>query len=91
MKRLILIAVATLGLAGAAEAQDAQTYQCQKGGDTRVVTVERSGEGCRVTYKKGAAEAKELWRYKAHPETCQVQAQSFVKKLQGMGFTCTPG
>jgi len=92
VKRIMAIAIAVLGLAGAAQAQEAKSYQCQKGSDTRSVAVESSAEGCRVTYKKGAsAEAKELWRYKAHPEMCQSQAQSFVKKLQAMGLTCSPG
>ncbi|HVM79543.1 MAG TPA: hypothetical protein VMU06_11015 [Stellaceae bacterium] len=92
MFRLMAIAIAVLGITGAAQAQQAQSYQCQKGSDTRSVTVERSADGCRVLYKKGASgEAKEIYRYKAHPETCQTQAQSFVKKLQGMGLTCSPG
>jgi len=90
--RLIAIAVAALAISGAAEAQQAQSYQCQKGSDTRSVTVERSADACRVLYKKGAsAPAKEIYRYKAHPEMCQTQAQSFVKKLQGMGLACSPG
>jgi len=89
---LIAVAIATLALTGAAHAQDAKSYQCQKGSDTRSVSIENSGDGCRVLYKKSAAgDAKEIYRYKAHPEMCQSQAQAFVKKLQGMGLTCNAG
>jgi len=92
VKRLIVIAIATLGLAGAAQAQEAQSYKCQKGNDTRSVAIERSAEGCRVLYKKVASgDAKEIYRYKAHPEMCQSQAEAFVKKLQGMGLACAAG
>jgi len=92
VKRIMAIAIAALGLAGAAHAQETQSYQCQKGSDARSVSVERSSDGCRVLYKKGAsAEGKEIYRFKAHSEACQAQAQNFVKKLQGMGLTCTGG
>lgn len=94
MKRLCVIAIAVLGFAGAAHAQQAQSYRCQKGNDVRSVTVERSADGCRVLYKKAAnssAPAKELWRYKAHPETCQTQADQFVKKLEATGLSCSAG
>lgn len=94
MKRLCVVAIAVLGFAGAAHAQQAQSYQCQKGNDLRSVAVERSGEGCRVLYKKAAnsaAPGKELWRYKAHPEMCQTQAEQFVRKLEAMGLSCSAG
>ena len=92
MNILFAVAIATLAMAGAAQAQEVNSYQCQKGNDTRSVAIERSGDGCRVLYKKSAAgDAKEIYRYKAHPEMCQSQAQAFVKKLQGMGLACSAG
>ncbi len=92
MKRLLLSAVLTMGCLGAAYAQDNQAYQCQRDNDMRTLAVEYSSNGCSVMYKKVAASsepARELWHYQAHADQCQVQADQFIKKLEGFGLTCT--
>ena len=93
MKRLFIYAVAAVGCLGIAQAQEAKSYQCQKGTDTRSISVETGKAGCSVVYKKGGKSAgagRALWHYKAHPEMCQTQADQFMKKLEGMGLTCGP-
>ena len=95
MKRLVLSAIAVLGCLSAAHAQESQVYECRQGDDVRSVAVTYSGDGakdCSVLYKKAAASgepAKRLWHYQAHPEMCAGQAQQFLKKLEGLGLTCS--
>lgn len=94
MKRLLVAALAAATTVGVAYAEENQSYQCQREGDSRTVSVEYSTEGgatsCSVMYKKLPNEAaKELWHYQAHYDQCQVQAQQFLKKLEGFGLTCT--
>jgi hypothetical protein len=40
-------------------------------------------------YTKQSQPAKELWHYEAHADQCQVQAEQFLKKLEGFGLTCS--
>lgn len=92
MNRLLLSAALTLGCLGTAHAGDNQVYQCQRDQDVRTLAVEYKSDGCSVMYKKFAASsepAKELWHYQARADMCQVQADQFVKKLEGFGLTCT--
>ena len=95
MKRLIVAAVAAASTLGVAYAQENQSYQCQREGDQRSVAVEYSTDGtgaksCSVMYKKLPNEtAKELWHYQAHADMCEVQAQQFLKKLEGFGLACS--
>ena len=90
MKHLVLSAIVALGWLGVAYAQDNQLYECRHGDDVRHVTVGPSGaKGCSVQYQKSATSPqKELWHYEAHPESCAVQAQQFLEKLEGMGLAC---
>ena len=93
MKRLLVAAVAAVSTLSVAYAQENQSYQCQREGDSRSVSVEYSMDGgarsCSVMYKKFPNEpAKELWHYQAHSEQCAIQAQQFLKKLEGFGLTC---
>jgi hypothetical protein len=93
MKRLFIFAVAAFACVGIAQAQESKSYQCQKGSDTRSISVQSGKDGCSVVYKKGGKSAgggRALWHYKAHTEMCQTQADQFMKKLQGMGMTCGP-
>ena len=94
MKRLLILAVVTASTLGTAHAQDDKSYQCQKNGDVRTVTVQYSkdgaGPGCSVLYKKTASDAgKELWHYQAHIDQCEAQALQFRTKLEGFGLSCT--
>jgi opacity protein-like surface antigen len=92
VKRLLLSAVLTLGCLGAAQAADNQVYQCQRDHDMRTLAVEYTSSSCSVMYKKVASSsdpAKELWHYQARQNMCQVQADDFIKKLEGFGLTCT--
>ena len=93
MKRLLVAAVAAASTLGVAYAQENQSYQCQREGDQRSVAVEYSmGDGaksCSVMYTKQSQPAKELWHYEAHADQCQVQAEQFLKKLEGFGLTCS--
>ncbi len=94
MKRVLVAAVAAVSSLGVAYAQENQSDQCQREGDSRTVSVEYSTDGgatsCSVMYKKFPNEAaKELWHYQAHADQCAVQAQQFLKKLEGFGLTCT--
>lgn len=96
MKRLLILGVAMVGMAGAANAQDDKNYQCQKPGDARTVSIQYSkpgsAQGCSVLYKKVASSAdpaKELWHYQSHSDQCEIKAQDFIKKLEGLGLTCT--
>jgi predicted secreted protein len=78
---------------GTAYAADDKAYQCQKPGDVRTVAVHYSTGSCGVFYKKVASStdaAKELWHYQSHADMCEVQAQQFLKKLEGFGLTCAP-
>jgi len=95
VKRLLIIGLALIGAAGAAEAQGDQKYQCQKPGDVRTVAVQYSkpgeAQGCSIYYKKVASSAdpaKELWHYQSHVDQCQVQLDGFLKKLEGFGLSC---
>ncbi len=96
MKRLLVAATAAACSLSVAYAQENQSYQCQREGDSRTVSVEYSMDGgatsCSVMYKKFASSsdpAKELWHYQAHSDQCAVKAQEFMKKLEGFGLTCT--
>jgi hypothetical protein len=96
VKRLLLSGVLSLGCLGAAFAQENLTYQCQRDADMRTVAIEYASpagaQSCSITYKKVAASAdpaKELWRYQSHLDRCSPQAAEFVKKLEGLGLTCT--
>jgi len=93
VKRLIVAAVAAASTLGVAYAQENQSYQCQREGDSRSVAVEYSMDGgvksCSVMYTKQSQPAKELWHYQAHAEMCDTQAQQFLKKLEGFGLTCS--
>jgi len=94
VKRLLVAAVAAASTLGVAYAQENQTYQCTREGDQRSVGVEYSMDGagaksCSVMYTKQSQPAKELWHYEAHADQCQVQAEQFLKKLEGFGLTCS--
>ena len=95
VKRLIVAAVAAAGCLGTAYAQDNQSYQCTREGDQRSVAVEYqmdaggAAKSCSVMYTKQSQPAKELWHYQAHADQCQVQAEQFLKKLEGFGLTCS--
>lgn len=96
MKHLLIVAIATVCGLSAAYAQDDKSYQCQKDGDIRTVTVEYSKAGtapqCSVYYKKSGSASgsgSELWHYQSHVDQCEVQAQQFRTKLQGFGLTCS--
>ena len=94
MKRLLVAALAAASTLGVAYAQENQNYQCLREGDQRSVAVEYSMEAagpksCSVMYQKQSQPAKELWHYEAHAEMCDVQAQQFLKKLEGFGLVCS--
>ena len=94
MKRLLVAAVAAASCLGVAHAQENQSYQCMRDSDQRSVAVEYSMDGvgaksCSVMYTKQSQPAKELWHYEAHADQCQVQAEQFLKKLEGFGLTCS--
>jgi hypothetical protein len=94
VKRLLVAAVAAASCLGVAHAQENQSYQCLREGDQRSVAVEYSMDGagaksCSVMYTKQSQPAKELWHYEAHADQCQVQAEQFLKKLEGFGLTCS--
>lgn len=94
MKRLLVAAVAAASCLSVAYAQENQSYQCTREGDQRSVAVEYSMDGvgaksCSVMYTKQSQPAKELWHYQAHADQCEVQAQQFLKKLEGFGLTCS--
>ena len=96
MKHLVLSAIITLSCLSAGHAQESQVYVCRHLGDVRSVAVTSDGgaKACSVLYKKVAASpepAKQLWHYQAHPEMCAGQAQQFLKKLEGLGLTCSAG
>jgi hypothetical protein len=94
MKRLLVAAVAAASCLGVAYAQENQSYQCMREGDSRSVAVEYQTDGsgaksCSVMYQKQSQPAKELWHYQAHADQCQVQAEQFLKKLEGFGLACS--
>jgi hypothetical protein len=95
---LVLSAIIALTCLSAAHAQESQVYECRRIDDVRSVAVTSSGDGgakgCSVLYKKVAASpepAKQLWHYQARPEMCAGQTQQFLKKLEGLGLTCSAG
>jgi hypothetical protein len=95
VKHLLIAAIAAACVSGAAYAQDDKSYQCQRDGDVRTVTVEYSKAGpaqCSVYYKKSASESglgKELWHYQSHIDQCEAEAQQFRTKLEGFGLSCS--
>ena len=99
MKHLLISALAAASCLGVAYAQENQSFNCEREGDSRSVAVEYSmdsgAKSCSVMYKKFANSqepAKELWHYQAHSEMCETQAQQFMKKLEGFGLACSaPG
>jgi len=99
VKRLLVSAVAAASCLGVAYAQENQSFQCEREGDSRTVSVEYSmdsgAKSCSVMYKKVATSsdpAKEIWHYQSHADMCEVQAQRFLKRLEGFGLSCAaPG
>lgn len=73
----------------------AKETTCKQDSRVRKVKVgykdETQGGDCAVTYSKESEEPgaeKVLWSAQRQPEYCQEKADSFVQKLEGMGWTC---
>ncbi len=83
MKKLLL---ALLLIPGAAFAEGNETTTCSINGQTRVVEVTHSDQGCEVHYTKGS-ETKTVWS-SSHAEYCLQQATAFIEKQKGWGYKC---
>jgi hypothetical protein len=70
---------------------------CKMGETTRRVEVAHqdgdSSKPCEVKYHKDTeqpgVEAKVLWKYGVEVTKCKEQADAFVQKLTGMGYSCS--
>jgi hypothetical protein len=89
---LVLSLAAALPLTALAQSSD--TYQCTMGGLTRRVEVAHETSApvpCEVRYHKddetpGAPQV--LWSASNEAGYCESQAESFVTRLEGMGWQC---
>jgi hypothetical protein len=97
-RRILLSSIAALApIVTFAQASD--TYQCTMGGLTRRIEIAREGGSpvpCEVLYFKDSeapGERQVLWSAANESGYCEAQAQSFVARLEGLGWECdaTPG
>ncbi len=93
----VKLGVAALAVSGAwavpAQAADQTVYQCTMGELTRIVEVLREPGGnpvCEVWYAKPqeSATRQRLWSAANDPAYCDAQAEAFVEKLRGWGWSC---
>jgi hypothetical protein len=90
MKRLLIVLLIV-----AAPAAWAEATQCTLGGLTRKVEVVYSSPPaqvpCEVIYSKpNEGETRtSLWNAQIEPGYCEARAQSFVEKLEGLGWSCS--
>jgi hypothetical protein len=88
-------AVLTAVVSTAAVGQSNRNYQCTMAGLARRVEVAYPGAAavpCEVRYYKdseGQNGPQVLWSAQNETGYCERQAEEFVAKLQGMGWTCT--
>ena len=94
--RLLALVVASL-LPLSALAQSSDTFQCTMDGLTRRVEVVRegaSGVPCEVRYHKDTeapGETQVLWSASSEIGYCGAQAEGFIERLRGLGWTCGAG
>jgi hypothetical protein len=90
MRRLLMLLLVL-----AVPAAWAEATQCTLGGLTRTVEVVYSSPPaqvpCEVIYSKpneGETQTS-LWNAQVEPGYCEVRAQGFVEKLEGLGWSCS--
>lgn len=93
MKLGIAAVAATAVWAVPAQAADQTVYQCTMGELTRIVEVLREPGGnpvCEVWYAKPqeSATRQRLWSAANDADYCDAQAEAFVEKLRGWGWSC---
>jgi hypothetical protein len=91
MKSLALVVLAAC-VPAVASAQNTRSYPCTNGGLTRRVEVAYLGTAdvpCEVRYHKEGEDPVVLWRATVDSGYCEAQAQDFILKLQGLGWTCS--
>jgi hypothetical protein len=96
-QRLMVFGGAVLAavVSTAAHGQSNRNYQCTMAGLSRRVEVAYTSAAavpCEVRYYKGSegqSEPQVLWSAQNETGYCERQAEEFVAKLQGMGWTCT--
>lgn len=96
-QRLMVLASAVLAavVSTATVAQSNRNYQCTMAGLARRVEVAYTSAAavpCEVRYYKdseGQGGPQVLWSAQNETGYCERQAEEFVAKLQGMGWTCT--
>jgi hypothetical protein len=87
--------LATVVLMIAAPLASAEPTQCTLGGLTRSVEVAYANAPaqtpCEVIYAKpNEGETRtSLWNAQVEPGYCEVRAQGFVEKLEGLGWSCS--
>jgi len=99
MQLKVFVSSVTAALPLIAFAQSSDTYQCTMSDLTRRVEIAREGGAsvpCEVLYFKDSeapGERQVLWSATNDAGYCESQAQGFVQKLEGLGWTCdgTPG
>ena len=98
MNKRLMVSVCAAVMAvvsGAAIAQNNRNYECTMAGLSRRVEVAYTtaeAVPCEVRYYKdsgGQSGPQVLWSAQNEAGYCERQAQDFVAKLQGMGWTCT--
>ena len=66
-------------------------YQCEQAGFTRTISVvyqdQQAKVPCEVNYDKGEGEQK-LWWAENEQGYCEFQAEQFVEKQRGWGWSC---
>jgi len=77
----------------AAGDSDSKVSVCEHGNQTRTITVifddETTGKACRVDYEKSTG-VQTLWTANTDKDYCLDQAEAFVQKQEGWGWTCSP-